>query len=92
MPLNLAEPQSIEQAVEIFQKTGPVNVLVNNAGVWPSDEEHDGTTVAISTLRHVLEINLIGTINLTERILATSLIKEDGKIISLGSDAGVITW
>ena len=59
--------------------------MVNNAGIW-SGEEKNIQLLDLSYLRKVLEVNLFGTIDLTEKIL--TLIKNSGKIINISSKEG----
>ena len=89
--LDLSDLRSIEQSANTLAEHGPIDVLINNAGIWPDEEERSGVAISMSTLRKVLEVNLIGTIDLTERLLAANLIKKGGHIISMGSMAGAIT-
>jgi|SRR3989344_3035367 len=83
-PLDLSSPQSISECVQAIQETGrKISVLVNNAGVLIDEEE---TNVIVKKLRETLEVNLIGTIDFTERI--TPLIEEGGHIMNISSTAG----
>ena len=68
-----------------------IDIFIENAVNWPNEEEKGGPIISSSTRRNILEVNLIGTIDLTERLLPASLIKKGGHIISMGSMAGVIT-
>lgn len=84
--LDLSKPSSIEQAAKDASAFGPFDVLVNNAGINDDGEDREGAPVDISALRRTLEVNLIGTIDFTERLIP--FIKADGHIISLGSTWG----
>ncbi|MBI2004598.1 SDR family NAD(P)-dependent oxidoreductase [Patescibacteria group bacterium] len=87
--LDLSDNTSIAQAAEKISAYKPINILVNNAGIYAKEEDHNGATVEISTLRKILEVNLIGTIDLTERLIPA--LAEGCHIISLGSGAGALT-
>lgn len=79
--LDLSNPKSIEQAVlSIKEKHLQIDVLINNAGV---SFESDENKMNIESLRKTLEINLIGTVDFTEKILAN--IATGGQIISISS-------
>ena len=89
--LDLTDAESIAAAVAAVKAGGPVDVLIDNAGIWDEDEEREGTTVSMPVLRKILEVNLIGTIDFTERMLADHLVREGGRILFTGSMSGVIS-
>ena len=86
--LDLTEPESIVRAVNAIKKVS-IDVLINNAGAYPNEEESHNTSIKRKTLREILEVNLIGTVDFTEQIL--EYIKPDGHIILIGSRAGSLT-
>jgi NAD(P)-dependent dehydrogenase (short-subunit alcohol dehydrogenase family) len=75
-PLELSSPQSINTGRKI-------DVLINNAGVLLDMEE---TKILMPKLRGTLEINLFGTIDLTERLIP--LVVSGGHIVTVTSSAG----
>ena len=86
LKLDLSLPKSIEQCVKDFEKLNKrIDILVNNAGIHISKD----LIMNVNNLRKILEVNLIGTIDLTERLIL--FIKEGGKIINISSRAGSIT-
>ena len=86
LKLDLSSSKSIEQCIKEFKKLNKkIDILVNNAGIW-SGEEKNIQLLDLSYLRKVLEVNLFGTIDLTEKIL--TLIKNGGKIINISSKEG----
>ena len=60
----------------IKQTFGKIDYLCNNAGVYDLSK------------KEIIDINVFGTINLTEEMLKEDLINNNGKIISTGSDMG----
>lgn len=60
-----------------------IDILINNAGVLEDEEE---IVVVKEKLRKTLEVNLIGTIDFTEKIL--SEINNGGHILNISSSAG----
>ncbi len=85
--LDVVSPKSIEKFVgQIGELKDKIDVLVNNAGVYPDRE--DGT-MPISILRKTLEVNLIGLADLCERLLP--YINRGGHIINISSGAATIT-
>lgn len=84
LKLDLSRPESIVRcAGEIIGMEKPIDILINNAGAL-FDEEESG--VVIEKLRQTLEVNLIGTVDFTERLLAS--IAHGGHIVNVSSSAG----
>ncbi len=82
--LDLASLSSIEQCAEDVQACGEsIDVLINNAGVLLDEDE---TRVKVDKLRQTLEVNLIGTIDLTERLVPQ--MRDGGHIVNISSTAG----
>jgi NAD(P)-dependent dehydrogenase (short-subunit alcohol dehydrogenase family) len=80
--LNLLDPESIKKfTAAMRQSEKTIDLLVNNAGI--SDNDDVAESVSIKALRKTLEVNLIGLIDLTERLLP--LIREGGHIINISS-------
>lgn len=87
--LNLASKESIESASKEIEKFGnKIDILINNAGIVVEDEANLGS-ISIDYLRQTLEVNLIGTIDFTEKILP--LINKDSYIFNISSRAGSLT-
>jgi len=82
--LDLSSPESIAHCAKEIISTGKrVDMLINNAGAL---FDEDDTSVIVEKLRKTLEVNLIGTIDFTERIIP--LINPGGHIVSVSSTAG----
>ena len=89
--LNLSNPKSIEQVAQEISKQGAIDTLINNAGTYSELEEQDGDTekLIVKALRDALEVNLVGTIDFTERMIPG--VKNGGHILFLGSRMGGLT-
>ncbi len=88
LKLDLSSTKSIENFAKNFGKLNKkIDILVNNAGIWSGLE--DSSEMRIDLLRKVLEVNLIGTIDFTERLIP--FIKDSGKIINVSSSAGSLS-
>lgn len=84
--LDLSEPQSIKNCVnQISDFKRTIDVLVNSAGI-AVEEEADEPAIVIDFLRKTLEVNLIGTVDFTERVIP--LLNQGGQIINISSRAG----
>lgn len=67
---------------------GPVDCVINNAGLWiegPLDE------LDPARIHEVLEVNTLGTINLTKAVLPGMKQQKAGRIININSQAGLYT-
>jgi NAD(P)-dependent dehydrogenase (short-subunit alcohol dehydrogenase family) len=85
--LDLASSESIAECSQIIvDKKLFFDILINNAGVCNDFKDED---MSVSILRKTLEVNLIGTIDFTERVLP--IILSGGHIINISSSAGSIT-
>ena len=88
--LDLSDPQSIAQAAKEIAVHGPFNILIDNAGYLADREkDFDDKPIQMNVLRKTLEVNLIGTVDLTERLLPN--VKDGGHIVLLGSVCGSLT-
>ena len=84
LQLDLHYKESIDNCLNNFKKLNKnIDVLINNSGIVPDKFE---TSIKIDKLRDTLEVNLIGTMDLTEKLI--DFINENGKIINISSSAG----
>src|SRR5690348_9948526 len=67
--LDLRNSGNIAAAAQAITSHGKFDVLINNAGTMTRTREENSGEIVISALRDVLEVNLIGTIDFTERVL-----------------------
>ncbi len=82
--IDLLSDESINNCVQEIKNFGKkIDILINNAGVMLDKEE---TTVVKEKLRKTLEVNLIGLIDFTEKVL--SEVNEGGHILNITSVAG----
>src|SRR3989338_6975062 len=82
--LDLSDPKSIaDLSGAIRDSVRKIDILINNAGILADEDE---TAVVLDKLRKTLEINLIGTIDITEKIIP--FINKGGHIVNISSTAG----
>jgi NAD(P)-dependent dehydrogenase (short-subunit alcohol dehydrogenase family) len=79
LPLDVADPASIRQAVEA---AGPLDAVVNNAGIgWLNALE--GTPMSVA--REVFEINTLGTMAVTQAVLPQFRQRKAGVVVNVSS-------
>jgi NAD(P)-dependent dehydrogenase (short-subunit alcohol dehydrogenase family) len=84
--LDLSQSKSIEKCVEEITRLHKfIDILVNNAGI-AVEEEIDEATINTEFLKKILEVNIIGVTDFTERIIP--LMNQGGHIINISSRAG----
>ncbi len=84
-PLDLAEPDSLRAAAEAVRAEGPIDVLVNNAGIA---QRGPATDTDVATLRRVMEVNVFGTVQLTKAVLPAMQERGRGHVAVVSSVAG----
>lgn len=86
--VDLAESESVEAAIETVRATmGPVDVLVNNAGVaWGGDP----IDVPEERWEHVFRVNVTGLWRFTMGIGRSMLERRQGSVINVASVAGLV--
>ncbi|GAA2862892.1 SDR family oxidoreductase [Pseudonocardia halophobica] len=70
---------------------GPVDVLVNNAGI-AIGSGGDVEDVALDDFRRVLEVNVLGALSGVQAVVPSMKARRRGSIINVGSIAGLHGW
>jgi 2-hydroxycyclohexanecarboxyl-CoA dehydrogenase len=84
--VDITDYAAVEEAVTALEDSiGPVHGLVNNAG-W--DLAADFLDTGPEQWRKLVEINLLGPINVTKIVLSRMSERGAGRIVSIASDAG----
>lgn len=71
---------------EAEAQNGPIDILINNAGIWlsrPIDE------VTPDEMRQVIEVNTLGTMYYTQAVSVGMKQRGHGRIININSQAGI---
>jgi 2-hydroxycyclohexanecarboxyl-CoA dehydrogenase len=84
--VDVTDPASVRAGVERAERLlGPIAVLVNNAG-WDKIEAFLNSTEA--TWEKVIAINLKGPLHCVKAMMPKMVERGQGRVISIGSDAG----
>lgn len=76
-----------DQTIAIVDKIGPVDVLINNAGIMNAKTASDYSS---DDILHMLNVNLITSVRLSVRVAERMANQGGGRIVSMGSIAGEI--
>ena len=86
LPLDVRSPPQIAAAYErIEREFGPIDVLVNNAGVF---QTHDFWTQDLEVIERIIDINLKGALYCTRLVLPYMVERKRGRIINIASVSG----
>lgn len=85
--LDITDLDRVEQVIhDITSEVGPIDVLVNNAGVGYIGAIEEA---AMEEVRSVFEANFFGTLMMTQAVLADMRVRRSGHIVQISSHAGV---
>jgi len=83
--VDIADRAAVDAAVAAFQKGGPIDVLVNNAG-WDVIKPFLDTDMEL--WKKVIDINLYGPLNMHHAVLPGMVENGGGRVVNIASDAG----
>ena len=86
LPLDVTDDQSVAGAVrEVLDRSGRIDVLVNNAGVGSAGASEESSVAQDQT---VFDVNVFGLIRMTKAVLPHMRAQGSGRIINISSVAG----
>jgi NADP-dependent 3-hydroxy acid dehydrogenase YdfG len=86
LPLDVTDRESFERYLdEIDARLGPVDVLINNAGIMPVGPFVDEDEL---TTRRMVDINVYGVLNGMKLVLPRLLARGTGHLVNIASTAG----
>lgn len=85
-PTDLSDPEQVAGLVERIEADGPVDVLVNNAGL---DEVGWFPSIEADRLAAILQVNLATPMALCRHLIPRMLERDGGHIVNVSSLAGV---
>lgn len=84
--LDLTDPPNIQETVStIIADTGPIDILINSAGVSQRSLAKD---TPLSIDRQIMEVNFFGTVALSKALLPPMLERKSGHIVTISSIVG----
>ena len=84
-PVDLGAPEEVHDLIGRIEADGPVDVLVNNAGIDNSGAFVDQTA---ESLRQLYQVNLLTPIDLCRQVLPGMISRGRGHIVNVSSMAG----
>jgi NAD(P)-dependent dehydrogenase (short-subunit alcohol dehydrogenase family) len=88
LELDVSDDRSIAQSITILtQKIDRLDVLINNAGVYP-DQQVDSLTISRELLNTAMQTNTFGVIQMVQACLPLLEKSSDARIINLSSGMG----
>jgi 2-hydroxycyclohexanecarboxyl-CoA dehydrogenase len=84
--MDISDSDQVRDVIaRILDELGPIQVLVNNAGIDKIEPFTDSTE---DTWRRIIDVNYLGTVIVTRAVLDTMLSRRYGRIVNIASDAG----
>jgi 2-hydroxycyclohexanecarboxyl-CoA dehydrogenase len=84
--VDISDSEQVRDVVaQIADELGPIQVLVNNAGIDKIEPFVESTE---PTWRRIIEVNYLGTVIVTRAVLDGMLERRYGRIVNIASDAG----
>ena len=83
--VDIADRAAVDSAVAAFENSGPIDVLVNNAG-WDVIKPFLDTDMEL--WKKVIDINLYGPLNMHHAVLPGMVENGGGRVVNISSDAG----
>lgn len=84
--VDVTDPAAVKKGFDAIRGAlGPIDVLVNSAGIW---YESPDLKLPLEKARHQTEVNLWGVIHCCREAAPDMVAKNGGKIVSVSSDAG----
>jgi NAD(P)-dependent dehydrogenase (short-subunit alcohol dehydrogenase family) len=88
LEMDVAADESVNRGVsEIEREAGPVEILVNNAGIAVAATMEE---ISLADLHKIFETNYFGIVRVSQRVLPAMRERRRGRIINLSSVAGKI--
>lgn len=91
--IDLNRPETIDAAAaSIDGRFGRLDILINNAGILLLDTDHFPSVAPTDAMRETLEVNFIGTVIVTQKMLPLIRKAASGRIVNVSSSVGSLWW
>ncbi|MEM1022131.1 MAG: SDR family NAD(P)-dependent oxidoreductase [Myxococcota bacterium] len=85
---DLSEPAQVERALRALLEGGGIDILVNNAAVYPAE---DLLKMDESTWQRAVQINLLAPVRLTRGLVPGMVERRWGRVVQVSSGYGAIS-
>ena len=85
--LDVGSDDSVQSAMDRISKAYQVDILVNNAGIVTGEQGREGMPDRMSDWKTVFNVNVFGTVRLSQAILPGMTERSYGRIVNIGSMA-----
>ncbi|MEJ2378052.1 MAG: SDR family NAD(P)-dependent oxidoreductase [Pseudolabrys sp.] len=82
---DVTDEPAVQAMVEKAEADAPIDVLVNNAGVYSAGRFLD---LSSDDFRRIFEVNFYGLLHLTQAVLPMMIRRKAGRVINIASTAG----
>lgn len=82
---DVSDYAEVERAITEAKKSAPVDILINNAGVWEQGQLETNTPQQIE---RTVKVNTIGPMNCTRALIKDFKTRKKGRLIFVDSQAG----
>ena len=90
--IDLERSETFEAAAQqIDNRFGRLDVLVNNAGILDFADGYPGAA-PIDVIKHILDVNFVATVALTQKLLPLLKKSSAGRIVNLSSNLGSLAF
>ncbi|MDQ1282063.1 MAG: hypothetical protein QG630_414 [Patescibacteria group bacterium] len=84
---DVTKENEVEKAIKnVIKKYGRIDTLVNNAGIWIEGKLEDNQ---YERIKKVFDVNVLGAINLAQKVLPHMKKVKRGRIVNVVSQAGL---
>lgn len=90
--MDVADPASVEKvARSVEEKIGVVDVLINNAGVFPEHGDERLEDLSLEQFETAFAVNVVGAARVSQKFLPLLRKSDRGRIVNISSGAGSVS-
>jgi short-subunit dehydrogenase len=87
LPLDVTDENAIDNAYQELSQQGPIDILINNAGVSQRSTTEE---TELRVFRSLMEVNYFAVVKLTKIVMSDMLQRNSGSIVTISSIAGKV--